>query len=133
MRTALFNGILGVILVFGVGMRILGLTSGSLVECILATQLGAWVSLFFILRLERVSVVRRKLINRPFKTWILFLSAFFGVSVLAGAPLREFRNFLWLEFPLILTTGFAIIVFGPIQDFLVQRDQRHAALRGARK
>lgn len=133
MRSAILNGVVGTALVFLVGIRVLGLSPPDLVVCILATQAAALVSLFFILKMERVIFVRQRLINRSLKTWILFLGVYFGVSLLLGRPLREPKTFLWLSVPLMLTTGFAIIVFGPIQDFFVGRNQRRAASLEARK
>jgi hypothetical protein len=127
MLSAIFNGCLGVTLAFVIGSRVLGLSAGEIGLCILASEISGLLSLLATLRMERVPFLRRYLINRSLKTWALFLCIYFGIILLIAPAMRDWRHWLWMTVPLMLGNGFVILLFGPIQDFLVRRDQRRAA------
>jgi hypothetical protein len=59
-------------------------------------------------------------------TWIVALSVWFGVTVGLAPSLWDPRRALILALPLYMTAGFSIKVYGPVQDWLVARDQRRA-------
>jgi putative effector of murein hydrolase LrgA (UPF0299 family) len=127
MRSALFNGTLGATLAWLVGSKVLGLTLSEVGLCLIAAQVGGLLALFVTLKTAKVTFLRKYVVNRSLKTWALLLLVFFGTVALIAPPTRELRNWLWMTIPLVLSTGFCIIVFGPIQDLFVRREQRRAA------
>jgi putative effector of murein hydrolase LrgA (UPF0299 family) len=127
MRSALFNGTLGAALAWFVGTKILDLTLADVGLCLIAAQVAGLLALFVTLQTAKVPFLRKNVVNRSLKTWALLLLVFFGTVVLLAPPTRELRNGLWMTIPLVLSTGFCIVLFGPIQDFLVRREQRRAA------
>lgn len=127
---ALFNFILGSGLSFGIGLGVLHLRAAQIVASLSASQVGGLMALLVTLRAEKSRWVREKLLNRSLKTWALFLSIYLGSLLTLVPALRNPRALGWLIVPLILSNGFCIILFGPIQDRIVRSEQRKAQ-RGA--
>ena len=123
---AWINGFLGVALTSYVGTQVLGLHWEAPLRCILATNIAGLAALLITLRAEKTPWMRSRVIYRPLWTWVLFLSVYFGTLLGFAPEMRVGRQFAWLILPVILSTGFAILVFGPIQDRLVARAQRRA-------
>ncbi|MDR3608913.1 MAG: hypothetical protein P4M08_16230 [Oligoflexia bacterium] len=129
MRTALFTALFGTVLAWGVGTRFLDLSLEDVGLCILAAQIAGLLALLFTLRAEKNPLIRRYLMNRSLKTWGVFLTLYFGTILWIAPVMRNLHNWLWLTAPLMLTDGFCILIFGPIQDRWVRHDQRRAAIR----
>ena len=124
--TAWFNGFLGVILVYAIASLRLGLSEVDAALCVVASNVSGLTSLLLYSAGGRRPWIRKHLLGGPFRTWTLFLIAYFGMMLLMAPALRDAENFKWLLIPVIMTTGFTILVFGPIQDELVARSQRSA-------
>ncbi len=122
--TAWFNGFLGIVLVYGIGSLRLGLTEFDAALCVVASNVSGLVSLLLYSAGGRRPWIRKHILGGPFRTWTLFLAAYFGMMLLMAPTLRDSEHFKWLIIPVIMTTGFTILVFGPIQDRLVARSQR---------
>ena len=121
---ALFNGWLGVGVCIGIALHILDWDLRAAVLAVLLSNIAAFVSLSTTLKVEKTQWLRAKWLSSTLRTWIVLLGLYIGLLTLFFPPLRTLKSFLWLIFPLILSTGFAIIVFGPIQDYWVKKAQR---------
>ena len=124
MITALVNGILGVGLVFAVGIGYLDLSLRDGVQAILDSNVAGFFSLFLTLRAERISWMRRWFLSRTLQTCTLLVSCYFGLLLWMAPALRDFRVLMILILPLVLSTGFSILAFSPVQDFLVRQEQQ---------
>jgi hypothetical protein len=125
--TAWLNGFMGATLLAAIGKGVLGWSTAEVLHALLGSCLGGTISLFGVLKAERVPWVRQRLLGRPLKVWFFFVSSFFG-QVLAYVPHLRFwdhpRAFLLQLIPIMLCNGFTIVLFGPIQDRIVWRRQR---------
>jgi hypothetical protein len=124
MIAAVINGSVGVILTIILGTEVLHLNFNDLILCLAASNLAALISVLTTLHAEKVLWIRQRWLNRSAKTWALLVSLYFGILLAASPSLRNIQSLIYLALPLILSTGFAILVFGPIQDFIVRRQQR---------
>ena len=86
-------------------------------------------ALLVTLKGERTSWARRVFFGKSRKTWPVFLCLYLAPMLALIPVLRTGMGFLWLFVPLVLSTGYCIIVFGPIQDYLVARAQRRERTR----
>lgn len=129
MITALANGIIGVLLSFYIGYTYLDLNLADISACLLAANIAALGSLLVTLKAEKYAWIRKHLLTRAAKAWAFLLVLFFGVLLGLTPVLRETRTLLYLFVPLTLSTGFAILFFGPLQDYFVRRAQKKAKKR----
>ena len=118
------NGIIGLALCLGLGMEFFGLTSGDALFCVLVSNIAAFISVLITLKAEKTPWLSKRVLNHTLKTWALLVCCYLSILLGAAPVLREPRILAYLFIPLVLSTGFAIIVFGPIQDQLVSRSQR---------
>lgn len=118
------NSAIGTALCFLLGTYFLHLSPGEVWTCVWVSQLAGFLALLLTLRAEKIRWVRKNILNRSLKTWALFASLYLGI-LLAGAPaVRDFFSLCVMFLPLLLGNGLAIKAFGPVQDFLVRREQR---------
>jgi hypothetical protein len=124
--SAWINGFVGLAATLAVATQVLDLTWADAVVCVLAANVAGMVAVLTILKGERTPWVKRNILTRSRRTGPIFASLYFALQ-LAGAPaMREARNFVWLVIPTLLSTGFTILAFGPIQDRIVARIQRQS-------
>lgn len=123
MIIALINGLIGLTLSIYIGTEVLDLSLLSSLNCVLAANIAGFTSLFCTLKAEKNRWIKRYLLNRILKTWIFLVFIFFGILFVVEPNLKNLKTLIYLLLPLILSTGFMIILFGPIQDAL-QRGQR---------
>jgi hypothetical protein len=124
MKAALLNGVLGSIIVLLLGNHYLGIEPAGLVGSILAANVAIVITLLSALRVQRSHFWGRQVSFRKSRMWI-FASAVFITVLLGVVPfLRDVRIFGALIAPLVLSSGFGILAFGPIQDQIVRRQQR---------
>src|SRR4051812_23840802 len=116
MLSALINGLVGTALTVGIATQVLGLSLPMAALCIAASNIAGFVGLLVIMRGHWV--------RGTFPTWALFLFTYFGILLSVAEPLRHGHNFAWLIMPVILSCGYAILAYGPVQDRLVARTQR---------
>jgi hypothetical protein len=120
------NGLIGLGLTFGIGTGVLNLSTPDLLLCSFVSILAGLISLLLTLQVEKIPAIRKNWLNRSLKTWTFLVSLYGGILLALAPPSRDFNSLKYLIFPLILQTGFSIILFGPIQDELVKRQQRKA-------
>ena len=125
MIVALTNGLIGLGLGLLIGSR-LGLDLGDTIYFVLVSTLAGLVALTTTLQAEKNVWLKKFLLNRSLKTWALLLLIYFGSLLIFCPQLREGQTFLLMAIPLVLTTGFSILLFGPIQDRIVSRSQRNS-------
>ncbi len=124
MRSALFNAFLGISLTLVLSTMKLGLSFTDGVVCIVGSIVAGLLALLLYTAAGRNPWTRRHIVGGALRTWIFFLAAYFGLMLAFAAPLRETVNFEWLIIPVILATGLTIMIFGPIQDWLVSKPRR---------
>jgi hypothetical protein len=115
--------LIGVLLTFWVGFHFFQLATEDILRGLIWANLAALISLLLTLKMEKIAWVRSHLLNRSLKTWLLLSSTYCGILLWGCSFLRSGIIFVTLFLPLLLSTGFAILIFGPIQDFLVRRQQ----------
>ena len=124
------NGFIGLALMTMLGTEVLGWTLSEVARGALGSCFAGTVSLFGVLKAERIPWIRRIFLGRPLKVWFFFVTSFFGqvfVYVPRVRPWEDFRAFLVQMVPLMIINGFTIVAFGPIQDRIVWRRQRQEA------
>lgn len=124
MRVAFSNGIIGSIISFFLGISYLGLSPLEVLQCLGAANFASLISVLVTLTAERAKWIPNTRYFRTTKTWSLLVILYCSILIGLAPPLRETRNLTILFLPLLLSTGFAILVFGPIQDSIVRRQQR---------
>lgn len=120
---------LGVILSWYLGTTQLGLSTFTILLGILVSNGAGMTALLSTLKLERTAWVRTNILRGPIQTWTYFLTVYFGLLIGLFPPLQESQGFALLVLPLIFTTGFTILAFGPLQDGIIAREQRRFRLR----
>jgi hypothetical protein len=128
---AVFNGTIGVFATLALGSFVLNIDLPSLFQILLVSQVAAVVGLLLTLQAEGVPWIRRYVLRRSLMTWSFFLAIYFGILLGANPVLRDGRILAWLILPIILNQGWSILIFGPIQDQIVRRNQRRAKLAAA--
>ncbi len=124
MKAALMNGLIGLIGSFGIGLYLLGMSTGEIILCIGASMVAALVSLISTLKAVKSYPSAKKPNARLVRAWIILVSIYLTILFLLAPPIRNSQTFLYLIFPLILSAGFSILVFGPLQDYLVSAEQK---------
>ena len=124
MKAALINGLTGLFGSFGVGLYVLGMSVSDIIVCIIAAMIASLVAMISALKLVKLYPSAKKPNTRLVRAWCILVSIYLVILFLLAPPLRNSQSFLYLIFPLILTSGFSILVFGPIQDYLVSEEQR---------
>ncbi|MEO5970477.1 MAG: hypothetical protein ABIQ95_11170 [Bdellovibrionia bacterium] len=124
MKAALTNGLMGLIGSFGVGLYLLGMTNTDIFICIVASLVASLLSLMFTLNAVKSYPSTKKPNARLVRAWCILISIYLAILFLFAPPIRNAHTFLYLIFPLILTNGFSILIFGPIQDYLVSAEQK---------
>ena len=120
------NGFLGVAGSLGIGLAVLGRSPEEIAWALAAVILAGFLALLLTLQAESVPWIRRRVLNRSLVTWTFFLSVYYGVQLALAPMLREPRVLAWMSIPLVLSNGFSILAFGPLQDWVVARRQRQA-------
>lgn len=126
--SALINGVLGLISCVVLGVQYLDLSIQDIATCMFSSWISGLIAMSVTLRSERTPWIKKKIMTRQSKTWVIFMTLYFGSLVLFAPPLRDWRVFWILVIPLILVTGFSILFFGPIQDHFVKKQQRKTRL-----
>jgi len=116
----------GVAASFLVGMQVLGMSTWTVLYCILISNLAAFIALVTTLTLERQPMIKKTWLRGGARTWTFFAGLFFAILLSFTPVLREPRVLGWMIFPLIFGNGFCVFAFGPVQDRLVRRAQRRS-------
>lgn len=126
MVAAIMNGLLGIGTSLAIGIHYLGMSIEDILLCILVSNFAALVSLLATLKAEKNPWLVKVWLNRTLKTWFFLAVIYFGIQFTLCPPLRSSDPFLYLTFPLMFSTGFAMVIFGPIQDEFIKRQQKRA-------
>ncbi len=126
MIISLVSGFLGLFLSLMIGNFLLDINMIDLLSCVGISNLAAFVALLTTLRIERTLLfLKYTARRRAIKTWIFLAILYFGLLIVFVPMLRNPSTLLIFSIPLVLSTGFSILVFGPIQDRLIWRQQQH--------
>jgi hypothetical protein len=124
MKMAVMNGVIGLALCLVLGIEFFEFSPGDALLCVLVSNIAAFISILLTLKAEKITWLAKRFLNHTLKTWALLVLCYLAILLGAVPLLRDIRTLTYLFIPLVLSTGFAIIVFGPIQDQLVSRSQR---------
>jgi hypothetical protein len=124
MKAALANGLIGLVGSFSVGLYLLGMNTGDIALCVIASMVAALLSLISTLKAVKSFPSSKSPNAKLTRAWIILVSFYLVVLFLLAPPLRDLKVFLYLIFPLILSNGFSILIFGPLQDYLVSAEQK---------
>lgn len=91
---------------------------------LLAASVAGFASVVTITNIQWVPFIKRVFLTNISKTWVVFVLLFATVTVLLSPSGLGWRDYAWMTIPLIFSTGYVIILFGPIQDRIVRRRQR---------
>jgi uncharacterized membrane protein len=58
------------------------------------------------------------------RSWVILVAIYLTILFPAAPQMKNASVFSYLIFPLILTCGFSILIFGPIQDYLISANQK---------
>ena len=133
MVSALFCGTLGWVSGLWIGTHELGLTVLDALQMLTAASVAGFISVVTLTNIQWVPVIKRLFLTNISKTWVVFLSLFSGITYALSPRGLGLREFGWMALPLMLSTGFIIILFGPIQDRIVRRRQRKERERSRAK
>ncbi len=126
MTIAIVNGILGTTLCFILGLGFYDLSPSAIILAIFASNLAGFLSLMITLRAERIRWLRRYVLRQPSFTWFLLVFAYLAILLSVSPEMREPKTLAIFVGPLVLSTGFFIVIFGPIRDALMVRKQLQA-------
>ncbi|NBU21531.1 hypothetical protein EBS43_09035 [bacterium] len=129
MKAAILNGVLGSVLTLFIGQRYLGLSTSELVLMLGVANLSGLISLLLTLQIQRTQLYIRLPVVGFIKGWSVLLALFLIFLVPFFESLRDIKTLAVLLLPLGMSLGFSIIVFGPIQDFLVRYRYQQEKLR----
>lgn len=129
MRTAFLNGMIGSFLVWLLGTSFFNLSFTDVLQCVGASVVAGLACTLITTRAEQRPWIRKNVLTRQRRTWYLFLTVYFSVLLWGAPPVRAVAPFATLVVPLVLCTGFTIMIYGPIQDKLMRRAQRRARRR----
>ncbi len=126
MIIALINAIVGMSMSFFVGLQIFDMAFADILLSVLISNGSALVAMLLTLKIERTAWMARFKLKGFFGSWSILAGVYFGLLLSLCPPLREVGRLVYFLLPLLFSTGFSIIFFGPIQDWLVSRDQKRA-------
>lgn len=124
MTSALINGFTGLTLSFWIGVEVFDFSPTEVLFFVLISNIAGLIALLSTLRAEQNSWLKKHLLNHFLKTWSFLAILYFGILLTFCPPLRDPKTLLCLALPLILSYGFGILAFGPIQDAIVRRGQK---------
>jgi len=130
MVLACVNAFLGLLLTIGIGTQVLDLALTDSLRDVLASNVAGLISLLLVLKGQATPWVRRRILTRSLVTWVFLVGIYFSLLLAFAPALRDPQIFIWLVLPLILSLGFIIMLFGPLQDRMVARRQRQELLKG---
>ena len=130
--SAWINGFSGLIASFLIGTFYLRIGPWQSLRCVVASNLGGLAALWIAVVWGNKPWIRKHIMPNPFRTWAIFLLVYFGILAGLSSPLWSAHEFLWMAVPLILSTGFTILAFGPLQDARIARAQILAQTRRKR-
>lgn len=124
MTVALVAGLVGTLLCLGLGTQSIHLSLSDILLSLVSSNIAALVSLMITLKAGQFpSPLKEWTAGMP-RAWALLVSLYLGIQLALSPSLRGWEPMLYLGFPLLLSTGFAILAFGPIRDRMVRNHQR---------
>lgn len=129
MKAAIFSGVLGSALTFFLGESYLNIPWIDLVPTLFLANVMGLISLILTLQIQRTRLYSQIPVPGFLKSWALIVGLFLMLLVPISKPLQNVSSLLILLFPLGMSLGFCILVFGPIQDFIVRYRYQQEKLR----
>lgn len=123
MITALICGTSGVLAAFWLGINILELPVAAIIQGLFATGLAGFIAVLTVVNGVYVPWVKKYIIVNTFMTWVVFLSIYFGITILFSPRVFTIHDYSVLIGPFMFSTGYIIIIFGPVQDRITRRRQ----------
>ncbi len=124
MKAALLMGFLGTFLCFGIGISKFEMSILDIGWSILSANISVLIALLGYLQLDRLPPSLKKWIRGGWKAWTLVVLFYMSIFLNLVPSMRDWQLLYSMLFPLVLSTGFAMIAFGPIRDRIVWHYQR---------
>lgn len=121
MKTALLFGFLGTLLSLLSGVHLIQLDGETILLGIFLSNCGALFALITTLQLEKMLFFKNLPLPGPLKSWSTLTLVYLGSLAPFLTQLPHLTDFWILILPLILSSGFSLLFFGPIQDGIVRR------------
>lgn len=119
---ALTNGSLGIALSLFLGMKYFGFQPAEILYFVVVANFTVVITLLATLQIQRFT-------KKALRTWTFLVIIFLGLLLAFVPQLRSAKPLTYLLLPLILSSGFGILAFGPLQDIVVRRSQRKSRLK----
>lgn len=129
MFSALLTATLGVLAALAVG-RYIGLDASDVLRALLASNIAGFLAVLGVVNLQYVSLIKRFLMRGISGTWVFFLATYCVLTWALGPAGWGLAEYAPLSVPLVMSCGFSIVVFGPLQDAAVRRRQQKTRSRG---
>lgn len=126
MKTALFCGTMGILAALWLGANVLDLSYGAVCQGLLATSVAGLTAVLVVVNGVYLPWIKKYILPNTFMTWAVFLSIYFGITVLFSPNAFTSHDFAVLIAPFMFSTGYIIIIFGFLQDRIMRRRQLRA-------
>jgi hypothetical protein len=124
MTSALINGFIGLGLSLWIGTQALDFSAKDIIYFVVISNFASVISLILTLAAEKNPWLKKTFLNHTLKTWAMLATLYYSILLFFCPLLRSTHALLYLSLPLILSTGFGILAFGPIQDQIVRKGQK---------
>ncbi len=126
MKSALINGFIGLVLSLFVSLHFFDGSVADVLRSVIVSNFAGMIALLVTLKLESFPWLRKHFLNHTLKTWSLLSVTYFMILFALAPSFQSYTHFFAMLLPLILSVGFGIILFGPIQDHFVRKQQKSA-------
>lgn len=122
MKSAIISGTIGWVLSWYIGTAFVGLTTPEALWTAAAANVAAPIALLMTLWAERRPGAKKGWLRGALRTWALITVLYLSMMVTIAPPLRSVEALAWLFLPNLWSTGFGILVFGPMQDWVLRKE-----------
>ena len=88
---------------------------------VVTSNLAGFFALFSTIQLESIPRVKKSLLKNTFLTWLYIASVYFLIVLTLAPELRGLRSLSVFFLPLLMSTGWMLMGFGPLQDKIVRK------------
>ncbi len=124
MKTSAITGVIGLLLSLTLGRFYLNFSPFDIFFFVLSANIACFVSLLGVLQIDQLSFSIKKWLSGTFKAWSILIALYLGILLGLCPALRDTQALAYLILPLIFSSGFSLLAFGPIRDRIVWGRQK---------
>lgn len=128
MIVAFVTALIGSLVSLAIGTQWLQCSISDVFYLLLNSNIAALIALIITLRADQFPSPFKEWAAGTPRAWALLVTLYTGILLSLSPILREQEPLFYLFFPLVLSSGFAILAFGPIRDRMVRNSQRRQML-----